>query len=177
MDNEKLQIAYIEKLDALLSTVDFSRLDKSCNSNNDEYAKEILKQMHDLFVEVYRTENLDSDYEFVQLPAVIQGRNTGHIGLGLIALDLQSSGEHCGTVFLTPRGAIHQGSEKMNRTDFKYLSTMYRPYDYWYTVSIERDYHVEFDHVPEKVAGLLNYCCPDQQEQRSDIPGQGVEMR
>jgi hypothetical protein len=39
--------------------------------------------MHDLFVEVYGTDYLDSNFEFVGLPAVIQGRNTGHIGLGI----------------------------------------------------------------------------------------------
>jgi hypothetical protein len=178
MDHEKLQIAYIERINALLPTVDFARLDKSCNSNDGEYAKEILKQMHDLLVEVYRTDNLDSDYEFVQLPAVIRGRNTSHIGLGLISLDLQSSGEHWGTFFLTPRGVIDQGFEKMKPADSKYLSAVYIPYDYWYTVSIERDHHVDFDHIPEKVAELLNSCYPDQPEQgqHGDIPGQGVEM-
>ncbi len=178
VNNENLQSAYIEQLNALLPTVDFARLDRSCNSNNDEYAKEILKQMHDLFVEVYNTDNLDCGYEFVQLPAVIRGRNTGHIGLGLISLDLQSSGEHWGTFFLTPRGVIDQGFEKMRPADFKYLSAVYIPYDYWYTVSIERDHHVDFDHIPEKIAELLNSCYPDQPEQgqHSDIPGQGVEM-
>lgn len=69
--------------------------------------------MHDLFVEVYGTDYLDSNFEFVGLPAVIQGRNTGHIGLGIVMLDLESSGEHWGTFFLTPMGVIDQGGEKM----------------------------------------------------------------
>lgn len=179
MNHKKLQTAYVEELNTLLPTLDFARLDKSCNSNDGEYAKEILKKMHDLFVEVYGTDSLDSDYKFVQMPAVIQGRDTGHIGLGLIALDLQSSGEHCGTFFFTSRGVIHHSFEKMKPEDFKYLSTMYRLYDYWYTVSIERDYHAEFDHVPEKVAELLNSCYLDQPEQEPCLNplGQGVEMR
>lgn len=179
MNDENLQAAYIERLNAILPTVDFAKLDRSCNSNNDEYAKEILKQMHDLFIEVYRTDNLDSGYEFVEVPAVIRGRKTGHIGLGIVTLDLQSSSEHWGTFFLTPRGVIDQGFEKMKPADSKYLSAVYVPYDYWYTVSIEHDHHVDFDSVPEKVAKLLNYCYPDQLEQGqcSDIPGQGVKMR
>jgi hypothetical protein len=179
MDHKQLQIAYVEKINTLLPTVDFDRLDKACNSNGDEYAKEILKQMHDLFVEIYGTDNLDFEEEFAQLPAVIQGRKTGHVGLGLVALDLLSSGELCGTFFFTPRGVIHHSFEKMKPEDFKYISTMYRPYDYWYTVSIGCDCHVEFDDLPKKVAELLNSCCPDQREQEPlpDIPGQGVEMR
>ncbi|MEA5095076.1 MAG: hypothetical protein VB128_08995 [Sedimentibacter saalensis] len=32
---------------------------------------------------MYGTDYLDSNFEFVGLPAVIQGRNTGHIGLGI----------------------------------------------------------------------------------------------
>ncbi len=47
------------------------KLDQSCNSAADDYAKEILKQMHNLFVEVYGTDYLDSDYEFIDLPAVL----------------------------------------------------------------------------------------------------------
>ncbi len=179
MDNDNLQSVFIERLNDLLPTVDFERLDRSCNSTNDEYAKEILKRMHDLFVEVYRTDTLDSDYEFVQVPAVIRGRNTGHIGLGLVSLDLQSSGEHWGTFFLTPRGVIDQGFEKMKPADSKHLSAVYIPYDYWYTVSIERDHHVDFDHIPENVAELLNSCYPDQPEQgqRRDRAGQNLEMK
>jgi len=177
MSSEDLQAVYIEKLNALLPTVDFSKLDRSCNSKNTEYAKEILKQMHDLFVEVYRTDNLDSGYEFVDMPAVIQGQNTKHIGLGIVTLDLQSSGEHYGTFFLSPGGIIDDGSEEMKAADKKYLNTVYVPYDYWYTVYIERDHHVDFDHVPAKVADMLNACYPDHQEptQRNQFSDQ--EMR
>jgi len=113
MENRNLQKAYIERLNKILPTVDFTKLDESCNSADDSYAKDILKQMHDAFVETYGTDYLDSGYEFVELPAIIQGRNTGHIGLGIVTLDLESSGEHWGTFFLTPRGVIDQGSEKM----------------------------------------------------------------
>lgn len=179
MENEDLQAAYIERLNAMLPTVDFAKLDRSCNSKNDGYAKEILKQMHDLFVEVYRTDNLDSGYEFVDMPAVILGQNTKHIGLGIVTLDLQSSGEHYGTFFLSPKGIIDDGSEEMKPTDSKYLSDVYIPYDYWYTVYIERDHHVDFNHVPEKVAQIINYCYPDQpkMEKRPDDPDQHMEMR
>lgn len=53
MKEKDLQETYIDRLNALLPTVDFRKLDQSCNSTVNEYAKEILKQMHDMFVEVY----------------------------------------------------------------------------------------------------------------------------
>lgn len=107
MEEKDLQAVYIDRLNAMLPTVDFAKLDRSCNSDDFSYAKEILKRMHDLCVEVYGTDHFDDyTYEFVDLPAVIQGRNTRHIGLGIVTLDLESSGEHWGTFFLTPKGVV-----------------------------------------------------------------------
>ena len=168
MGNKDLRTVYIEQLNYLLPTVDFPKLDKSCNSEDDSYAKEILKRMHDIFTDVYGTDCLDSGYEFVDLPAVIQGRNTGHIGLGIVTLDLESSGEHWGTLFLTPKGVIEQGGENIKPDQSKYLSTVYIPYEYWYTASVERDHHVDFDNAPEKVAALLNHCYSEQPEMERD---------
>lgn len=128
----------------MFQTIDFKKLDVSCNSADDSYAKDILKKMHDSFVEVYKIDYLDGyAYEFVEVPAVIRGRNTGHIGLGIVSLDLQSSGEHWGTFFLTPKGVIDQGVEKLSPSDTRYL---------------ERDHHVDFDNTPEKIADMLNVC-------------------
>jgi hypothetical protein len=50
---------------------------------------------------------------------------------------------------------------------------VYIPYDYWYTVSVERDHHVDFDNVPEKVAALLNHCYPDQPEMENGRQQEG----
>ncbi|NNJ30570.1 hypothetical protein [Lacrimispora defluvii] len=163
MEEKDLRAVYIDRLNAMLPTVDFAKLDRSCNSKDFSYAKEILKRMHDLCVEVYGTDHFDDfTYEIVDLPAVIQGRNTRHIGLGIVTLDLESSGEHWGTFFLTPKGVIEQGGENITAAEFKYLSTVYIPYEYWYTVFVERDHHVDFNNVPWRVADLLNYCCPEQ---------------
>ena len=52
----------------------------------------------------------------------------------------------------------------MRPEDELYLKAVYIPYDYWYTVTLERDYHVNFDNVPKKVSGLLNGVQPDQPE-------------
>ena len=53
-------------------------------------------------------------------------------------------------------------------TQSKYLSTVYIPYEYWYTVSVERDHHVDFYNVPWKVAELLNHCYPEQPEMETN---------
>lgn len=164
MGNKNLQDAFIKSINGILTDIDFAKLDVSCNSEEDSYAKETLEKMHDAFVEIYGTDYLDSVYEFVELPAVIRGRGTGHIGLGIVTLDLQSSGEHWRTFFLTPRGVIDQGGGDMPSAHSQYLKDNYMPYDYWYTVTLERDYHVDFDNVPEKVSGLLNGVQPDQPE-------------
>lgn len=167
MKENDLQAIYIDRLNAILPGVDFSKLDRSCNSEDDGYAKEVLKQMHDIFVEVYGTDYFDRynshTDEFIEFPAVIRGCNTGHISLGLVTLDLDSSAEHWGTFFFTPKGVIVQGAEK-TPAQAKYLSSVYIPYDYWYTVTVERDHHVSFSNVPEKVAALLNHCYLDQPE-------------
>lgn len=176
MKDKDLRTVYIDRLNEMLPTVNFSKLDRSCNTKEDGYAKEILKRMHDIFVDVYGTDYLDSGYEFVDIPAVVKGNNTGHMGLGIITLDLESSGEHWGTFFLTPMGVIDQGGEKMKPAQSKYLKDMYIPYDYWYTVLVERDHHVDFDHVPEKIAALINHCNPDQPEMENTTQQNGPVM-
>ncbi|MBU5426888.1 hypothetical protein KQI41_10745 [Tissierella pigra] len=163
MEDRDLQRDFIMRLNGLLFTLDLKKLDISCNSEDDSYAKDTLKKMHDIFIEVYKTDYLDScTYEFVEVPAIIKGKNTGHIGLGIVSLDIQSFGEHWGTFFLTPKGVIEQGSEKLFAYEREYVNQTYIPYDYWYTVSLERDYHVDFDNVPEKIGDMLNACHTDQ---------------
>lgn len=53
------QESFIERLNDFLPTVDFDKLDESCNSVDNGYEKEILKQMHDILVEVYGTDYFD----------------------------------------------------------------------------------------------------------------------
>ena len=164
MEAQNLQKQYLDKVNDYLPKVDFRKLDRSCNSVDDSYAKEVLKSLHDLFVEVYSVDYLDTGYEFVDMPAVVLGRETGHIGLGLVTLDIPSSGEHYGTWFFTPLGVLDDGDEKMKPAARKYLRENHGPYDYWYTIELERDHHVDFERIPEKVADLLNHCPLDRPE-------------
>ena len=104
----------------------------------------------------YGTDYLDEgSYEFVQIPAVIRSRKTGKMCLGIVTLDLQSSGEHWGTDFLTPYGVVTQGNPDAAKDLQVYIRDQYIPYDYWYTAEVENDIHIDLDNVPEPVADLI----------------------
>jgi hypothetical protein len=169
MSSKDLTEIYIQQLnDYVLPDIDVKILDISCNSQSNEYAKEILKRMHDVFVDVYGTDYLDSEYEFVELPAVVRGRNTGHIGIALVLLDVESSGEHWGTHFISPLGIIDTDDENLAPIKQSYLSEKFIPYDYWYTVELASDHHVDFENIPEQAADILNHCELDRPEMRME---------
>ena len=105
----------------------------------------------------YGTDYLEDDsYAFVQIPAVIQSCQSGKLCLGIVTLDLESSGEHCGTDFLTPYGIISQNDPNLDNDMKKYIREQYIPYDYWYTADVENDIHISFDDIPEAVADLID---------------------
>ena len=157
MTDQDLQAVYIDKLNTeVLPGIDLVKLDRSCNGRDMGYAADVLKSLHEVFVQVYGTEDLDSEYEFTCVPAVLRGRTTGHLAAGLVLLDLQSAGEHYGSYFFTPLGIIDDGAEDNGAREKRYLREHYQPYDYWYTVDIQRDHHVDFNRVPEAAANLLN---------------------
>lgn len=147
---------FLESVNKLLRHADFDDLHISCNSENSGAARNFLKQMHDAFVRVYGDKPLSAaDAEFVEMPAVIQGHN-GMLCLGLVGVDLQSSGEHWGTDFFTPHGVISQG-EALPERQMEFINGLI-PYSYWYTPEIENDIHVDFSDIPENVASILEEC-------------------
>lgn len=152
-DSDHMDRYYDCALD-ILREVDYKLLDASCNGVNAEYARDILAQLHELFLEVYGRDVLQMyDYEYVMVPAVIRGIETGHIGLALLTLDLTSSGEPCGTVYLT-----HDGIADDDSSDFSekkpIIKQLYLPYQYWYTPEIEGDIHFD-DEIPEDIASFF----------------------
>lgn len=153
---EQLQKQFEKNMNDVLKNVDFVRLESSCQSPDKSYAGEVLKQMHNAFVSTYGTDYLeDGSYAFVQIPAVIRSCQTGKLCLGIVTLDLESSGEHWGTEFLTPYGIISQNDPDLDKDTKEYIREQYIPYDYWYTADVENDIHVSFDNVPEPVADLI----------------------
>lgn len=156
LTQEKLQNQFEKNMNDVLKNIDFIRLESSCQSLDKSYAGEVLRQMHDGFVSAYGSDYLeDGSYSFVHIPAVIRSRQSGKLCLGIVTLDLESSGEHWGTEFLTPYGIISQNDPDLDNDMKKYIREQYIPYDYWYTADVENDIHISFDNVPESVSDLI----------------------
>ena len=169
LEQERLQERFTQNMNAVLKNVHFVRLECSCMSPNKSYAGEVLKEMHGAFVKTYGTDYLDNgSYGFVSIPAVICARNTGKLCLGIVTLDLESSGEHWGTDFLTPYGVVSQGDPDTNADIQQYIRDSFIPYDYWYTANVERDIHVGFDEMPEDVQSLIAVARGETQNEEFD---------
>lgn len=166
VEQERLKNDFTDRINAILKTVHPVRLESSLRSPNKVYAGEVLKQMHEAFVKTYGTDYLeDGEYEFVDIPAVIRSRSTGKLCLGIVTLDLESSGEHWGTDFITPYGVASQDDPNMPEEIQAYIRNNFIPYDYWYTADVENDIHVSLDDVPDDVAGLIAVARGEQQNE------------
>ena len=169
LQQENLSETFANNINAVLRKVSFGQLESSLQSPDKSYAGEVLKEMHGAFVKTYGTDYLEEgEFEFVNIPAVIRSRNTGKLCLGIVTLDLESSGEHWGTDFLTPYGVVSQGDPNMNADLQQYIRDSFVPYDYWYTADVERDIHVSLDGMPEDVADLIAVARGEQQNQEFD---------
>lgn len=169
LEQERLQERFSENMNAVLKNVHFVRLECSCMSPNKSYAGEVLKEMHGAFVETYGTDYLDNgSYGFVSIPAVIRSRHTGKLCLGIVTLDLESSGEHWGTEFLTPYGVVSQGDPDTNADIQQYIRDNFIPYDYWYTADVDGDIHAGVDEMPEDVQSLIAVARGETQNEEFD---------
>lgn len=137
---------YIEKInETVLSKISYDRLQADYKTAEKAYAKSVLNALHNAAVEVYGTDYLqeDGNLEYVLLPGIIQSKATGNLCIGLLEIDLLSSGEHCGTDFLTRYGCVNQSDSEMPGKVKHYLHDMYGSYDYAYTVRLENDIHID----------------------------------
>lgn len=111
--SEKKEQEFIDKVNEILDKTDFLLLNMSCNTENTSYAAETLLAMHQAFEEVYGEGYVDEKYGMVMMPAVVKGTESGIKALALVTLDLESSGEHWGTTFLTPGEPLVQGNAEL----------------------------------------------------------------
>ena len=161
-----LRRRFIQSVNSILEELDFEELERSCNGSDPSYAQEILQRMHQAFLNIYRTDCLtDPGLSLVELPAVIRGKRTGEVTLGLVTLDLAASGDRWNTVFITPVGVLSQNKEKMSRIQRTFLLEKFMPYDYWYTPEVPCDVHINYDNVPYKVVRLATACTGMMPEQ------------
>ena len=145
---------FIGKVNEVLETTDLGRLNVSCNSRDAGYAQDTLLKLHHAFEAVYGEGYVNEKYGMTVMPAVVRGRNTDIYGLALVCIDLESSGEHYGTVFLSQMGVIDQQSEKLTDGQREFLRKNFIPYDYWYTPLVEHDIHVDFTTMSEQAASI-----------------------
>ena len=158
MKNEnQMYNEYIDELNKYLKTVGFNKLYSSVNSiTKNDYAKEVLKSMTELFESIYGKEPLTSDnFSLVEVPAVIYSRKTHQLHLGLVMLDVESSGEHWGSTYFSAFGIIEEDFTALSKAQKNYVKSQIVPGDYWYTVKIANDIHVDFNSMPKKVENLI----------------------
>lgn len=155
----ELQKAFIEKVNTILEEVDFAKLMKSANGQDQSYATDTLKQLHQAFVDTYGADCItDRELGFIDVPAVIRGRKAGEVFLGLVTIDLESSGEHWNTNFFMEEGVADQSEiGEGNQWTSNFIQRV-GVYDYWYTPEIPGDIHVNFEQIPHKVEALLRSC-------------------
>jgi hypothetical protein len=99
---------YIEFLNTeILPFIDYQKLNKSYETDM-VYAKGILNRLHEAMVTAYGSNTLDGMEDFVVIPGVVRGRESGKLCIALLELDLSSSGEHWGTKYMSKYGVIDQ---------------------------------------------------------------------
>ncbi len=170
LNEDRVAENFGKNINEVLKSVDFVRLESSLESADKSYAGEVLKETHDAFLKTYGADCLERDkYGFVGIPAVIRSDKTGKLSLGVVTIDLESSGEHWGTAFLTPYGVVSQGDENAAPLFLEYISENFIPYRYWYTAEVEGDVHVDNDNIPDAVADLIAQARGEQQNNVFDL--------
>ena len=100
---------------------------------------------------------------------MIKSRETNALCVGLVLVDIESSGEHWGTQFMLDGNFYCDDSECM--TDkVKTKREEIGVYDYWYTPEFDGDIHIDKENAPEDVRELLDYASG------ADGQTQGISM-
>ena len=170
LETEK-QTVLVEKYcksinEEILPDLDWVKLGESYESGDYEYTKELLGKLHEAFVSVYGTDELNEGMGIVKIPAVVQGKD-GTVCIALLDIDTESSGEHWDTDFITPFG-IYQHSEKHHPLAAEFAKAMC-PYNYWYTMSNDGDIHTNYRECPEQIKAMVEEARAYSTEQRGEI--------
>ena len=150
--SEKLQTEFINKVNKeVLPCVEWVGMHHAYEQDNMEVPTELLKMLHKKFVEVYGTDHVEPADGMLTVPGLVQAPD-GKLYVALLDLDAASSGEHWGTTFFTPKGVLSDQTEEPHiKAEVKKMI----PYNYWYTVEMERDHHVNWDNCPAEAAEML----------------------
>ena len=150
--SEKLQTEFIDKVNReVIPCIEWVGMHNAYKRDNMEVPTDLLKMLYEKFVEVYGTDHVGTDDGMVTVPGVVQAPD-GKLYVALLELDAASSGEHWGTTFFMPRGVLSDQTEDPQiKAEIKKMI----PYNYWYTVDMERDHHVNWDECPDRVSEML----------------------
>ncbi|MDR1892355.1 MAG: hypothetical protein LBQ48_05050 [Oscillospiraceae bacterium] len=157
----------------VFSNVDWAKLEDSCKGDR-EYACSVLQKMHLAFVAAYGSSVIGDDTGWVIAPAVIQPENSDRIYLGVTEHDPALSGERCGTVFLTRYGLLSFSSSNLSSEKRECLQEI-SSYDYYYTVIMPGDIHMDWENCPLHIRKMIDYCCAAEAELSQEADG-GEEM-
>ena len=165
---------FIKNLNGFLGGNDFDmyKLAKSYDTEDKQYAKDVLREMHRIFVKTYETDCIDEiedgDSDFLYVPAVIRSIDTGKTCIGLVYLDRTSSGEHWDTIYMTKFGIISQSDAQDNEIAINEMKS-YMPYTYWYTPEYDGDIHVNKQKMPDDIKEMLDYAVTEEQTQSMNM--------
>lgn len=184
MDYEPMN-RYVDYINAkVLPKINYERLQADYGTEEKAYAKSVLNALHQGLLTVYGTETFDRETAggYVLLPGVVQSKATGELCIALLELDLQSSGEHCGTDFLVRYGCISQLEPEIPDEVRKFLRDTYGAYDYGYTAKLTADIHVNKARLPQAMREVLEdfrqhefVSCDERQGAQSADPDQAQE--
>ena len=109
--SEKLQMAYIDKVNKeVIPCIEWVGMKNAYKTGDMTVPTDLLRMLHEKYLEVYGTDHIDSSAGMVTVPGVVQAAD-GNLYPALLDIDACSSGEHWGTNFFTPRGVLSDQSE------------------------------------------------------------------
>jgi len=160
---------FINNLNKSLDSIDFEKVVESYKNPELSDAKDLLKLMHEEFYEAFGTDHvddiIDKDDIFIHLPAVLKSIETGEICIGMVYVDIESSGEHWGTQFAFNKGFVSQ-DDKNKKNPMVEKKDAFGRYDYWYTPTYHGDIHTGLSSAPPDVRELIEYARQDTEQEQ-----------
>ncbi len=149
---------YAEKIENdILPNIDFDRLKAEYVNNDDTYIKEIVGGLHELFVQTFGTDEVDSTFGYLDVPGIVESQNTGDIFPALLNTDFTSSGDIMDALIITPNGIRDSSSEIKTQEDKAFFEEL-GPYNYWYTLRCQDDIYTSLDNCPSDIKDILVEC-------------------
>ncbi len=144
----------------IIPNIDFKKLSEAYDNSvkyDDSYIKEIMKELHERFVEIYGTDTVTEDDGYLAVPAIVESEQTGDIYPAILGIDFSSAGEHWKTMLITPDGVRKQNCDENTAEENEFFEKIC-PYKYWYTVGFTNDIHVDLDECTYDILSILVEC-------------------